>query len=320
MEESRPILIEVDSLDIYVLVDNYVDGGLPGGPGVRRYKLGYDGKLPINSFLAEHALSLILTATTGTDQRRIILDAACCPLALPHNLTFGEIDLNGLESVVISHGHEDHMGALPQLLEKMDRPVRVYAHPVAFHVPRYYRTDEGEMLLEPKFEREWVTSAGGEVIETPGPTLIEDGSFLITGEIPRKTDFEKALPGSLMEVHGQLVPDVILDDQAVVVALKGHGLVVVTGCAHAGVVNTLRYAQDVTGIETIYAVIGGFHLSGDPFQSARQPTVNALRKLDPKTIIPMHCTGAEAKKMIENAFPEQTLISGVGTTFSLPIV
>ena len=201
----------------------------------------------------------------------------------------------------------------------MPNSAKVYAHPVAFHSPRFYLADSGELLKEPTFEREWITSANAELIETPGPTLIGEDLFLITGEIPRKTDFEKALPGSLMEVDGKLVPDNIDDDQAVIVVLKNHGLVVLTGCAHAGVVNTVYYAQQLTGINRVYAVIGGFHLSGEPFHHALEPTLDALRMFDPTVLVPMHCTGIEAKSLLYREMPDRIKVSGVGTTFSLPL-
>jgi 7,8-dihydropterin-6-yl-methyl-4-(beta-D-ribofuranosyl)aminobenzene 5'-phosphate synthase len=311
--------IAADGVEIYVIVDNYVDGGLPASLGVQRYSLGHDGKLPINSYLAEHAISLMVTAFVGDKSHRIILDAGCSPEALPHNLDFGNVDLDGVTDVVISHGHEDHMGALPQLLSKMPNMAKVYAHPAAFHSPRYYLADSGELLEEPTFERGWITSANAELIETLGPTRIGKGLFLITGEIPRKNDFEKALPGSLMAVDGKLVPDKIADDQAVVVVLKNHGLVVLTGCAHAGIINTVDHARRLTGIDRVYAVIGGFHLSGEPFRHALQPTLEEFGKMDPTVLVPMHCTGIEAKALLYSHMPDRIKISGVGTTFRFPL-
>jgi len=311
--------VPVDHLEIYVLVDNYVDGGLPESAGVKRYSLNHEGKLPINSFLAEHAISLIITASVGKISCSVVLDAGCSPEALPHNLEFGEVNLNDVNDVVISHGHEDHMGALPHLLAKMPNPGRVFAHPVAFHSPRFYLADTGDLLLEPKFEKDWITNSGAELIETPCPTYIKGEIFLITGEIPRVTDFEKALPGSLMEVDGQLVPDNIIDDQAIIVVLKDHGIVVITGCAHAGVINTINYARNLTGIERVYAVIGGFHLSGEPFRDVLRPTLDALREVDPQVLVPMHCTGIEAKSLLYRGMADRVKVSGVGTTFRLPL-
>lgn len=311
--------VPVDRLEVYVLIDNYVDGGLPPSTGVCRYSLNHEGKLPINSYLAEHAISLMVTAYVENKYYRIILDAGCSPEALPHNIEFGNVDLNRVTDVVISHGHEDHMGALPQLLARIPNPARVYAHPTAFHSPRYYLADSGELLKQPVFEREWILSAKAELIETPDPLLIGDDLYLITGEIPRKNEFEKALPGSLMEVDGELEPDNIIDDQAIIVVLKHHGLVILTGCAHAGVINTVDFARRLTGIDRVYAVIGGFHLSGEPFQQALEPTLDALKRIDPKVLVPMHCTGIEAKALFFKEMPDRIKVSGVGTTFHFPI-
>jgi len=309
----------LDHIEIYVIVDNYIDDSLLCSPGVKRYTLGKNGKLPINSYLAEHALSLLITAVSGSKTYQMVLDAACTKEVLPHNIKFAGIDLSMVEHIVISHGHEDHMGSLPELLKLTAHNTKVYAHPASFHTPRYYRTDAGELLLEPAFEKKWITSANAQLIETPDPVLICKKNFLITGEIPRATKFENALPGSLKESSGKLIPDSIVDDQAIICIIKNKGLVIVSGCAHAGIINTIDYARKLTGVESVYAVIGGFHLGGDFFQHAVQPTIEALKEINPQFIVPMHCTGIEAKEMIRKQFPGQSAVSGVGSTFQLPI-
>jgi 7,8-dihydropterin-6-yl-methyl-4-(beta-D-ribofuranosyl)aminobenzene 5'-phosphate synthase len=311
--------LSLDHIEIYVIVDNYIDDSLLWSPGVKRYTIGKDGKLPINSYLAEHALSLLITAVVGSKKYQLVLDAACTKEVLPHNIKFAEMDLSKVEDIVISHGHEDHMGALPELLKLTGKNTKVYAHPAAFHTPRYYRTDAGELLLEPAFEKKWITSAHGQLVETPDPRLICKNTILITGEIPRKTKFEKALPGSLLESNGKLIPDSIADDQAIISVIKDKGLVIISGCAHAGIINTVNYAQKLTGVESVYAVIGGFHLGGDSFQQAVQPTIDALKDINPQFIVPMHCTGIEAKEKIRQQFPGQSAVSGVGSTFQFPI-
>ena len=121
-----------------------------------------------------------------------------------------------------------------------------------------------------------------------------------------------------MEVDGQLVPDEVSDDQAVIVVLKDHGIVVLTGCAHAGIINTIDFARNLTGVDRVYAVIGGLHLSGEPFRDALRPTVDALKELDPQVLVPMHCTGIEAKSLLQREMPDRAKVSGVGTTFILP--
>jgi metal-dependent hydrolase (beta-lactamase superfamily II) len=114
----------------------------------------------------------LITAVSGSKIYQLVLDAACTKKVLPHNIEFAEIDLSKVKTVVISHGHENHMGALPELLKLTGKNTKVYAHPASFHTPKYYRTDAGDLLLEPAFEKEWITSANAELIETPGPLLI----------------------------------------------------------------------------------------------------------------------------------------------------
>jgi 7,8-dihydropterin-6-yl-methyl-4-(beta-D-ribofuranosyl)aminobenzene 5'-phosphate synthase len=159
---------------------------------------------------------------------------------------------------------------------------------------------------------------GMEVIEERGPTLLIEGRTLITGQIPRITPFEKGFPPSHAEINGQWQPDPwIHDDQAVVVHVRGKGLVVLTGCGHAGLINTLHHAQEATGIREIYAVIGGFHLTGSLFEPIIPPTIQALKEFSPKVIVPQHCTGFRATFEIAREFPDAFVPTSVGTKFIL---
>ncbi len=157
-----------------------------------------------------------------------------------------------------------------------------------------------------------------EVIEERGPTLLVEGHTLITGQIARTTSFEKGSPTHQAEVDGQWQPDPwIHDDQAMVINVKDKGLVVLTGCGHAGVVNTLLHAKNATGVSNIYAVIGGLHLTGKIFEPIIPPTIQALKEINPKVIVPQHCTGWKATHAIAQEFPEAFLANSVGTTFVL---
>jgi len=312
------MLQPVDRLEILVVVDNYADTLLASEPGIVRHPVGDGGQLSADTLLAEHGLCLLMRAWSGARSSAILLDAGYSPVAAPRNLEQLRESLDNVSELVISHGHEDHIGAAISLLERLRQPT-VVLHPEAFHVPRYWCADDGTLYQVPVLlPREALADRGVRIIESQGPSFVEDEAFLVTGAIPRESTFEHGLPGSVKRVDGALVPDAVVDDQAVVVDVRGHGLVVVSGCAHAGIINTVRYARKLTDHRPIYAVLGGFHLSGEPFRAAIEPTIDALREEMPSRIVPMHCTGVDAISRMREAFGRTCAISAVGTRFRFP--
>jgi 7,8-dihydropterin-6-yl-methyl-4-(beta-D-ribofuranosyl)aminobenzene 5'-phosphate synthase len=267
--------------------------------------------------LAEHGLSLLITVSVDSEEEEThtaLLDTGYSRVALMHNLTLLGIDMNQVEVLVISHGHMDHTGSVEPLLEQRAEPIPVVAHPDAFAGLRYAQRPDGVKVRFPQtLRREGVERAGGEIIETTLPTLLADDTILVTGQIPRTTSFEKGLMAAVIERDGQLEKDAIDDDQAVVVSLGERGVVVISGCAHAGIVNTIRYAKELTDELPVRAVIGGFHLSGADVAGTLEPTVNELVEQGPSLIAPMHCTGAAAIRRIAEALPEAFVTSSVGS-------
>jgi 7,8-dihydropterin-6-yl-methyl-4-(beta-D-ribofuranosyl)aminobenzene 5'-phosphate synthase len=159
---------------------------------------------------------------------------------------------------------------------------------------------------------------GFDIVERREPSFLLDAAVLITGEIDRTTGFETGFHGHEALRDGQWGPDpLILDDQALIVRLRDRGLVVLSGCGHAGIVNTVRYARRLTGTDEIAAIIGGFHLSGPMFERVIEPTVDALAGLAPSLVMPAHCTGWKAVHRMASRFPEAFVMSTVGTTLSL---
>ncbi len=141
-----------------------------------------------------------------------------------------------------------------------------------------------------------------------------DGKILVTGQIPRVTDFEFGFPVQYaivdgVEQHDPLTPD----DQSLVVAVRGKGLVVISGCAHAGIINTLKYARELTGLEKVHAVVGGFHLGGPLYESVIGPTVDAIEEVDPDFLLPTHCTGLTAMNEFARRMPDAFIQNSVGT-------
>jgi len=138
----------------------------------------------------------------------------------------------------------------------------------------------------------------------------------ITGEIPRKTSFETGYTQHKAFVSGAWKSDpLIRDERAIAINIKGKGLVVLSGCAHAGIINTIAYAQQITGTEKVHAVMGGFHLAGKEFESRIQPTIKELQRINPKLIVPSHCTGWRAMCAIAKTFPKALVWNSVGNFY-----
>ena len=311
---------EADRVEITTIIDNYSDHTLPMSEPpsemVKRVPPAFEGKIPSDSLLAEHGLSLFVKVFKDGRQYSVLLDAGWSKIGVPHNIKELRVDVSLTEAVVISHGHMDHFGALTELLEgvvPLGTPVII--HPDAFS-PRVLSLPSGEKVKMPRLEEPAVEKTGAKVVKTRTPQSFASGLIFSLGEVERITDFEKGLPNALIERDGNFEPDSIMDDHGLVMSLKGKGLVVITGCAHSGVINTVQYAQKITGVDTVYAVIGGFHLTGSQFIPITEKTIREFHKLNPSVIVPMHCTCWAATNMIAKEFPGRFLLNSVGTTFS----
>jgi 7,8-dihydropterin-6-yl-methyl-4-(beta-D-ribofuranosyl)aminobenzene 5'-phosphate synthase len=308
----------VDRVEIVTLMDNYVDVLLPSSERVTRPPLTRGESLPTDSLVAEHGLAQLVTVFTGAGKHSILFDTGYTRGGVLHNLDQLGMDLDGIEAIVLSHGHMDHTGSLYPILGRLPGPIPVVVHPEAFHAPRYFGLSDGRKLLFPHtLRRDDLAGSAGKILESEKPLLLGQETILVTGEVERTTPFEKGLPNAKLDRDGKEEKDPIRDDQSLVIHLKEKGLVVVSGCAHAGIVNTVVYARQLTGIEKIHAVIGGFHLSGPVFEPILEKTVEAFREMAPETIVPMHCTGWKAIRRFAEAFPDSFVLNSVGSIFSL---
>ena len=258
-------------------------------------------------FLAEHGLSLLVEV----EGRRYLLDTGQGEVAV-HNAERMGLDLRGVEAIVLSHGHYDHTAGLPQALRRTG-PCRVICHPAALHA-KYYQLGEVRRYIGIPWRWEYLENAGAVIEENTGPLRLAEGVW-VTGEIPRRTNFEPGDPNLKCEVSGALEVDPFLDDQAMVVD-TGEGLVVVLGCAHAGALNTCLYAREISGVERILTVVGGSHLA---FLGREQllRTIEELREMNPARLAFSHCTGQAAAQELAASFGDRFIFNQTGTCLVL---
>jgi 7,8-dihydropterin-6-yl-methyl-4-(beta-D-ribofuranosyl)aminobenzene 5'-phosphate synthase len=320
-------LAEVDEVVITTLVDNVYDALLDGDQTVTRapFTAGtaqapqFESGATTVGLMAEHGFSALVTVRRGATTTSVLFDTGLSPDAMVTNADRLDVDLGGIQAVVLSHGHFDHTGGLASLAGRLGaRSLPMVLHPLVWTRRRLVLPGGGANDM-PTLSKRALTGEGFEVIERRQPSLLIDGSVLVTGEVDRTTEFEHGMPpahqrwaGSAWE-HDPLV----LDDQALVVHVRGKGLVVVTGCGHAGAVNIVRHAMRLTGVPRLHALLGGLHLSGGFFAPVIRPTTRALVELAPDMLAPGHCTGWRAQQALAAALPDNWVQGSSGTRYRL---
>jgi len=308
---------EVDKVEILTLQDNYIEmTAMDNNAVITRAMPLKEGEIRA-SILAEHGYSALIKTTTAGRTRTLLFDFGFSENGAACNAETLGVDMKQVEAIALSHGHSDHLGGMERLtalIGKRDIPLLV--HPAVFKFSRYLKYAEEIKVYFPKFTRERAARAGLRVVESREPYPLLDGGVLFLGEIPRRTDFEKGFPIAHFQENGVEARDPIEDDTSIVMNLKGKGLVVLSGCAHSGIVNTVRYAMDVTGISQVHVVMGGFHLSGPLFEPIIGRTTEELKKLSPAYVIPTHCTGRKAIMAMEREMPGQFILNMAGTTLT----
>lgn len=307
----------VDKVEILSLLDNSVDLLMAGTQQIKRFPLRQDA-LMRESLMAEHGFSALVTATCGNTSESLLFDAGLSKRGLIHNMDVLEIRPNEIHAIVLSHGHADHTQGLMGVIERLGtRKMPLLLHPDAFLERKLVFPDGHELNLPPP-DRRLLSQDGIELMEEQGPSYLLGNLVLVTGQIHRSTPFEQGFPIHYARIADQWQRDpYIHDDQAAVLHVKDKGLVILTGCGHAGAINTVRYAQELTGIQKVYAVIGGLHLTGALFEPLIQPTVAAFKELNPALIVPAHCTGWKATHALARELPDAFVPNSVGTRFIL---
>ena len=310
---DRLIRLEpVDRAEVTIVVDNFVDVLMAGSEGVRRYLATDWGDRA--QLIAEHGFSALITVESHGRRSSVLYDGGLTPTALGRNLDVLQVPVRDLRALVVSHGHADHHGGLEALFRRYGRRrLPLVIHPEAWRERKIVFPTGTELQLPPPSRRD-LEGEGVEVIEETGQTLLLDSTVLISGQVERLTAFEQGFP--IHYAHsdaGWELDPMIWDDQNAIVNVKDKGLVIVSGCSHAGAVNVLRNAQRLTGVERVAGFIGGLHLTGGIFEPIIAPTVDAFAAAGIGCLLPAHCTGWKAVHQLARALPDAFVQPAVGT-------
>ena len=321
----------VDALEVQVLVDNVTDS-LSTVPKDVTNEVGVlrrNGNLKMAAgeyrCCAHHGLSLIITARAGKDKRTLIFDAGPEAYTVTRNGALLKVPFADAGALMLSHGHWDHAGGLVEAVRQVvaangGSKVECHVNPGMFVTRGTLRHGDEVLLQKPVPSVRELTDAGATVVNAPEARLILDGMFYVSGEIPRVTSYERGLPG-----HVKRTPDgkswepdpLLMDERYVAAHVKGKGAVVFTACSHAGVINVLKDARNVCGDVPLWAVMGGFHLSGEKIEEIIPDTVKDMQLFGLKRIVPAHCTGWRAVHALANVYGDDVLVpSAVGRQFA----
>jgi 7,8-dihydropterin-6-yl-methyl-4-(beta-D-ribofuranosyl)aminobenzene 5'-phosphate synthase len=313
-------LAAVDSLDIQVIVDNVTDS-LSSVPSFIETELGGLGRRRGGAWVlggnclccAAHGLSCLLTVKSGGATHSVLFDTGPEDRVFEQNVSRLGLDLGPVEAMVLSHGHWDHAGAMLRALQLvLDRNggkrIGCYVHPDMFRSRAVKMPDGSFRPMEDVPSLADLEAQGGRVVCTREPQTIADSVF-VSGEIPRRTPFETGLPGQHRRTEdgkGWEPDELLIDERFVAVNVRGKGLVVLTACSHAGVINVLNHARESFPDMKLHCVLGGLHLSGTNERVIPQ-TVEALKGFDLDVVAAGHCTGWRAMAALTNAFGDKKL-------------
>ncbi|WP_022887463.1 MBL fold metallo-hydrolase [Glaciibacter superstes] len=307
-----------DRLTITVLVDNYIDMLMQNSPTVKRQGM-LEHFLPRRGTpLAENGISFLLKAETAGRTTTILFDAGMSGIPIIHNARVLGIDWDEIDQVVLSHGHPDHFGGIYAALEAIGRRVPVVVHPSAFY-PRSIRRPEAMLqYFNRGLTQAKLVEAGAALVEVCEPLEIAPG-IMTSGEIPISVDFEHEVPAGRVSIRDGHVDHDPLDDYlTLVINVAGVGLVVLDPCGHSGVLSSLDHAVSVSGVDTIHAVFGGFHLGHAGItQQKIDSTVAGLIDRDVQLVAPMHCSGFRTQRAVAERMPEAFALMTAGAEVTI---
>ena len=259
----------------------------------------------------EHGFSAFIEMDKGN----YLFDTGSGSSIVPNSLILNK-DLKSIRKIFLSHGHYDHTGGLSEVL-KLKGKVDVHAHPHVFsdRIAVFKEEDrEIKRFIGIRYKKRYLESLGANFVFNTDFTEVEKGLFL-TGEVPRQTNFEKADPRLFSEMDGAMTNDLFLDDQSLILDTD-KGIVLILGCAHAGMINIINHVIHKTGKEKFYAIVGGTHLD---FLTPEQleESIKSLKRMEIGKIGVSHCTGMRAAFRLHQEFGERFFYGCVGSVLEV---
>jgi len=320
-------LAQADRAEILILVDNVTDNlsSVPAYVETEMPRLWKRGLKLLSGrcmCCAAHGLACAVTVWRGDTAHTLLFDTGPDDSVFGRNVERLGFDMGGIESIVLSHGHWDHSGAMLLALEMIQlsnggRPVPTYMHPGMYRSRAMKAADGSMRPFADVPSQAQLEQAGALVVNAIEPQLILDDLFYVSGEIPRVTAFETGMQGQhrrTLDGQGWEPDPLVIDERFIAVSVKGKGVIVLTACSHAGVVNVMTHARECFAGETLYGVLGGFHLSGGNERIIPE-TVAELRAFELKMIAAAHCTGWRAVNALANAFGDAVAPAAVGKVY-----
>jgi 7,8-dihydropterin-6-yl-methyl-4-(beta-D-ribofuranosyl)aminobenzene 5'-phosphate synthase len=306
---------EAESITITVITDNYAS------TQERNYKIA---KRPArrtsyldNALHGEHGLAYQVETVVDGQSHSCLYDFGTDAQGVMRNMKLLKMELSKVEALGVSHPHWDHCHALMEILtankEKFRKGIPFYVGEQFFD-GTYSKLPNGDVISLSALTRQDLEKLDLiRVVEVREPTAIIPGAYL-PGKVERVTEYEQMPVTMLAKKGDSYIQEMFPGEQAIFLNAKGKGLVVLSSCAHRGIVNTVKQAQRMTGLQKVCAVIGGFHLTGAK-PEVIQKTVADIKAINPDYIVPTHCTGHAAMALFEKEMPDRFILNTAGTKY-----